>query len=114
MTEPVDIIVQPRIVHIEVKPGKAEVVVSASGPQGPMGPPGQRGLPGAPGGSRVEHVQSSPSSIWVVNHDLGYEPHTTVIIAGEDVSLGADVFHSDPNNLTIVFSEPLTGKAVLS
>lgn len=94
-----------------VSPVDRYAVVSAPGPQGPPGPTGPTG---APGGSRYNHEQATPATVWVVQHNLGYEPlFTTVIVEGTDVTDGVDIFHIDANNMTIRFSQAVTGKAAV-
>jgi hypothetical protein len=59
------------------------------------------------------HVQSTPSTTWVIVHNLGYNP----VVRTED-SLGGDmegvITHDTLNQLTILFSEPISGTAYLS
>lgn len=98
-------------VIVETTP-TVDLEVSATGIQGPPGPQGEAGPAGAPGGTRYNHTQTSPAPVWTVQHNLGYEPlFATVVINGEDVTDGSDIFHIDTNNLTVSFSEPVAGKA---
>lgn len=109
LSSEVAVIVNPAESQVVVQPEVAMVLVSAPGPQGP---PGADGPPGVPGGSRYNHTQSTPASVWTVTHNLGYEPlFATVIVAQEDVSDGVDIFHTSTNSLTISFSQPVSGKA---
>jgi hypothetical protein len=59
------------------------------------------------------HSQSVPSATWVIVHNLGYNP----VVRTED-SLGGDmegvITHDTLNQLTILFSEPVSGTAYLS
>lgn len=82
------------------------IQVSIDGIMGPIGP---RGLPGA----SYRHVQSSPSALWTVAHDLGYRPAVTVEDSGGTVVIG-DVVHVDANHLTITFGAAFGGYANLS
>lgn len=110
----VDVIVKPTVHKVIVQPQETTVRVTSPGPQGIPGMQGPPGNPGAPGGSRFTHVQAVAASVWSITHNLGYTPHTTVRIAGEDVSAGSDIFHIDLNNMTISFSTPLAGTVDLS
>lgn len=86
--------------------------VGAQGPVGPQGVSGSDGSPGAPGGSRFSFTQASPSSTWVINHNLGYNPHVTVIVNG--VGVGADISFNTVNQVSVIFGAPQTGSAELS
>jgi hypothetical protein len=59
------------------------------------------------------YTQSTPSATWVILHNLGYNP----VVRTED-STGLDIegviTHDTLNQLTILFSEPVSGKAYLS
>lgn len=98
--------ISPIETRLEVRPKYQIIELTAPGPQGPQGPPG------SVGGTRYVHTQNTPASVWSVNHDLGYEPlFATVVVDGTDVTDGVDIFHIDPSNLTISFSQPVSGKA---
>lgn len=74
-----------------------------------------KGLKGDPGTSAAFyylHVQTVPSSGWLINHNLGSIPSVSVIIGDEEVD--ADVHHPDENSTYIEFPSPYTGKAVFS
>jgi len=62
------------------------------------------------GGSSLpyEHVQPTPASTWVVNHNLGYRPVIEVLSPG-GVVVGADVVHVSVNQTQINFNNPQTG-----
>ncbi len=49
----------------------------------------------------------------MVNHNLGYLPHTTIIMDDGTVVV-ADIEHLDINNVFITFASPQTGKVVCS
>lgn len=68
----------------------------APGPQGPEGPPGPEGPQGpeGPGPQVFEFVQSSPSSVWVMEHTLPYTP-VVEIIASTHKRVLADISY-DP------------------
>jgi hypothetical protein len=78
------------------------------GPQGDPGPKGDKGDqgdPGAPGSApqAYRHVQSIPSAVWVVNHNLGYKPAVGQIKdSGGTLWFGVPN-HLDDNTLTLSF-----------
>lgn len=59
------------------------------------------------------HVQSIPSTNWVIKHNLGYNP-----VVRTENAMGVDmegvITHDTVNQLTITFSQPVTGTAYLS
>jgi hypothetical protein len=61
---------------------------------------------------RFEHVQASPATEWVVNHNLGTVPSVTVYSPGL-VQITAEVSHTSTNQTRIRFNTPQTGIAVL-
>jgi hypothetical protein len=77
-----------------------------TGPAGPPGPPGAAG-------SGYNHTQASPSSTWVVNHNLGFRPDVSVTSLG-GLEVEAEVSHMDDTTCTISFSLPFAGRARLS
>ena len=60
---------------------------------------------------RFEHVQSTPSTEWVVNHNLGVLPSVTVYSPGL-VKITAEVAHTSTNQTRIRFNTAQTGLAV--
>lgn len=82
------------------------------GPEGDEGPIGPQGPPGPSGGSYT-HNQSGASDTWVVNHNLGFFPNVMSFdTTGEEIV--GQVIHNTINQLTIVFSAPVSGSAYLS
>jgi hypothetical protein len=68
------------------------------------------GEPGSPAAT-YEHLQSSPSTLWVVNHNFGRNPVLSVLdSAGREVV--ADVLHTSLNQSQVYFNQPITGKAL--
>lgn len=58
-----------------------------------------------------QYSQVAPSSSWIINHGLNANPNVSVIIGGQHVP--ADVSYTDLNNITISFSTPQSGLAIL-
>ena len=96
---------------------------------GPQGVPG----PGVPSGGTTDQVlikktdsnydtewkslsfdfiQSSPSSTWVINHNLGYKPSVDVYDSGSQ-QIQAEVSHSNVNQVVILLTTPIAGFARL-
>lgn len=63
---------------------------------------------------RYTHVQSSATTTWTVNHNLGSRPGgVTVVDSGENIVFG-DVLYVNDNSLTITFSSAFGGKVYIS
>jgi len=77
---------------------------------GPQGPPGE---PGASGSVYV-HNQTTPSSNWIITHNLAHYVGAVIVPTGETQNVVADVFQNSVNSATIVFPTPVSGTAVLS
>lgn len=59
------------------------------------------------------HNQANPSSSWSVTHNLNKFPSVTIVdTAGTEVE--GSVTHTGPNELTITFSAPFSGKAYVN
>ncbi len=66
--------------------------------------------------TEYEHIQNEPSDTWVVNHDLAAD-YPRVLIRDSDGSVtvgGEDWSRASEKIVTLTFSEPISGKAVLS
>lgn len=63
--------------------------------------------------NQVVFTQSTASDTWTINHNLGRFPLVTTLNDSGVVIVG-DVTHVDVNNVTITFSEPLSGTAYLT
>lgn len=71
-----------------------------------------RGVPGPAGGTE-EFLQVSPQTVWTIEHDLTYDPHVTIIDSAGSMVLG-DVRYPSAGTITVTFSAPFAGKALLS
>jgi hypothetical protein len=59
------------------------------------------------------HTQGSSSTVWTLEHNLGFYPSVSVFMSSGDIVEGA-IEHQDVNNLTITFSVAISGTAYLS
>lgn len=57
------------------------------------------------------HEQTTPASVWTVEHHFGVRPDVTVLIDGQ--ASESDVSHPDDETTTISFGSPTTGTAHL-
>lgn len=59
------------------------------------------------------HTQSATSATWTINHNLNFYPNVTALDSAGSVVEGELIYNSR-NQLTVVFSEPVSGAAYLS
>lgn len=59
------------------------------------------------------HVQSSPSSSWVITHNLAKKPSVVVVDSADEVVYGEVIYDSD-NQVTLTFAGAFSGKAYLN
>lgn len=71
------------------------------------GPPGPAGS-----GSRLVFTQTSPASVWTVNHGLN-KPSVQVFDALDDL-IYPDIAHTSPTQVIVSFPAPVSGTAVLT
>lgn len=72
------------------------------------------GINGSNGGDKFfKFVQSVPSSIWEIEHNLNKNPSVTVVDSAENVVIG-DVEYINSNKLIIRFISGFSGKAYLN
>jgi hypothetical protein len=57
------------------------------------------------------HQQSTPATVWTVDHHFGVEPAVSVLVAGQHTE--ADVTHPDAQTTVITFAVPTVGMAQL-
>jgi hypothetical protein len=88
---------------VTVSPAVVEVSVGSFLPvPGPAGPAG--------GVIRYVHTQSTASTTWTVNHNLGSRPLIAVFSAG-GVEVDASILHISNNQAQISFNTAVTGTA---
>jgi hypothetical protein len=77
---------------------------SAQGLPGPPGPPGSA--------QRLEVVQSTLASVWIIAHNFGYRPQVDTYSLGGREMMG-EVVHVSVNVVNILFDAPVAGIAIL-
>lgn len=85
------------------------IEVEVPGPPGPVGPPGPEG---PPGGGGFNFTQPVPSATWIINHNLGFRPDTTLYTVG-NVKFEARVTNPTVNQTIVEMTTPLAGTARL-
>lgn len=92
------------------------------GPQGPQGeqgvpgPQGEQGVQGVPGETQViayTHQQGAVSTLWVINHNLSFQPGVQVVDSAGTTIEGV-VNYNSSTQLQIEFSNAVSGTAYLS
>lgn len=60
-------------------------------------------------GAVYEHVQSSPATLWTINHLLARRPAAVAVLSPGGVEVDAAVTHINDNQLIVEFSSPQVG-----
>lgn len=99
------IIVQPVVPSITVEPVIPNVTITAPGPQG---------APGVfyVGDVAYTHVQSVPSAVWTIDHNLGFNPVAVVLDSGGTQCEGA-ISYPTINQMVITFTGAFSGTAYI-
>ena len=63
---------------------------------------------------RYEHVQSTASAVWTVNHNLGRRPAAVAVLSPGGVEVNAAVTHVSVNQLIVTFSAPAVGTVAIT
>lgn len=102
---------------VSVVRGGAKISISRDGVPGPRGGIGPQGPQGPAGGDTgyYYHVQSSPSSVWTIQHNMGYRPAGIRVYDSADTQWEpGNIEHVSNNELIITWSAPFSGRADLS
>ena len=70
-------------------------------------------VPGSGSATAFVHTQSVAADAWIINHNLGYFPHVTVLNSSNN-EIEAEVSNTSVNQVVVSFSAPQTGQARLS
>lgn len=81
-------------------------IVDAVGPPGPTGPAGA-------GDQSFLFTQSTPSTTWTINHNLGYKPSVELFDTGSQ-EIDAEVVHTNSNQVIAYFNPATAGTARLN
>lgn len=60
-----------------------------------------------------EYVQSTPSALWIVNHNTGRGAFSVRLLTPGGVEMEAGVVEMSVNQLQISFTSPQTGKVIV-
>lgn len=97
------------------KDGIPVEVTSRPGPPGEQGEPGPQGPPGPTPPVHYRHIQGQPSTTWLIQHNLGYNPGGIVVEdSGGTEHTGFGIDYIDPDNLILTFDYEFGGHADLS
>lgn len=96
-------------------PGGPQGLPGIDGIDGVDGETGQQGPPGPSGGaaSTLVYQQSVATTVWLINHNLGYRPNVTCF-QSDDTEIEGDEHHVNENIMTITYAMLVSGYAVLS
>lgn len=81
-------------------PVTSTVTATTQGPQGPAG------------GSAYVHVQSAVSTVWTINHNLGYRPAVELLDTGNQ-EIDGDIAHPSTNQTVVTLNPASAGLARL-
>ena len=98
-------------------PERSEVVeIRTDGKPGPRGEQGIQGVAGQNATGAYLHAQNVASTIWVIDHHLGYDPAAIrVIDTLGDQYLAQDVVYTTPGQqLRLTFQSSIAGTARVS
>lgn len=101
----VDVSVPSVSVSVIAPSAKVDVHIPMTGPQGPPGPPST---------SAYRHTQATPSTLWVVEHGLGYQPGGINVTNPSGDTYWPTVEHIDDNTAHLHLPESILGTARLS
>lgn len=72
-----------------------------------------REIGGGSSGIAFTHTQVSASTLWTINHNLGFRPAVSILDSGGN-EIEANVVHTGPDQLFIHFAIPVAGMARLT
>ena len=72
------------------------------------------GPAGSGASGNYTHNQAVPSTVWTVNHNLGFFPAGVMVYDSTDRQFIGDVEHINTNTLTITFAAGFSGVAYIS
>lgn len=109
---------EPDVVRVVTQDTSAVLVREMAGPGGPAGPEGPQG-PAGPSGEGVvagfyAHVQSMPSAVWTITHNLGFRPAGVTVVDSGGTNVEGDIVYTSANTMTISFVAAFGGTAYLS
>jgi hypothetical protein len=81
-------------------PVTSTVTAITEGPQGPAG------------GAAFVYQQSTPSTVWTINHNLGYKPSVELLDSGSQ-EIDGDVAHPSDNQTVVTLNPASAGLARL-
>ncbi len=88
--------------------GTTVVTVTTEGPQGPPGSSG-----GGGGGTAYTFTQSTPSTTWTINHNLGFRPSVELLDAGSQ-EIDGQIAHPSVNQTVVTLNPATAGVARLT
>jgi hypothetical protein len=105
------IIIQENTSKLVINEGLSNVVVTPTNYKIDIQSVGAQGSKGDTGGVEAFiHTQSSPSSTWTINHNLGYKPIIQIFSVG-GVELTGGINHTSLNQAIISFATAIAGTA---
>lgn len=73
------------------------------------------GIQGPPGSSQeFEHLQTSPSNSWTINHNFGRTPSNIRVLSSNGFEIDASIQEINLNQIIVSFSSAQTGKVLIT
>ena len=63
--------------------------------------------------NQYNHVQTTPSSTWTINHNLGFYP-SVELLDSQNREMDGNIIHISVNSLTVSLNVPTSGRARLN
>lgn len=82
--------------------------------RGPKGDPGEQGDPADPTTLSHTHVQAIDSTIWLIDHDLTFQPGGVTVLDETGVQHFPVVTYPATGQIQLAFNEAVAGTARLS
>jgi hypothetical protein len=66
------------------------------------------------GAPSFAYTQATPLSTWIVLHNLGFRPAGVTVFDQDGVQVEGSVQHANTNQLSLSFSQPISGLVLIS
>jgi hypothetical protein len=99
-------------VNVTATPLPDLTVVGMPGEPGPPGPQGPQGPPGTVDNVGYRHIQTLPSTEWIIDHGLNYPTVTVVDTAGDIIV--PEIQYTSAAQVILTFSAAVAGEAYFS
>lgn len=96
-----ELVLSPVVYDITLNQTVNEVSLSSQGPQGNSG-------------GYYNHIQGTPSDVWTINHNMGYNPGGIIVLDSAGAVVEGSYEFPNVNRVIATFSSGFSGNAYLS